>query len=145
DLLNYAGLEIDARQIQRMIAQMAPRMTEWRQAQEPVFDPTAGDIFCVGTYGTGAPMRRKEVKGRKGKRGGRARTREVKLGTVFTHRQAQPEQRPERDYQSTSYIAHILNAKDFGGLLRAEALRRGIAKAKTVVFLGDGAAWVWEL
>ena len=29
DLLTYAGLEIDARQIQRMIAQVAPRMTQW--------------------------------------------------------------------------------------------------------------------
>src|SRR5262249_55960880 len=47
DLLTYAGLEIDARQIQRMITQMAPRLKQWRQAQEPVFEPTAGDIFCV--------------------------------------------------------------------------------------------------
>jgi len=146
DLLTYAGLDIDARQIQRMIAQMAPRMTQWRKAQGPVFNPTAGDIFCVGTDGTGAPMRRKELRGRKGKRGGKARTREVKVGTVFTHRKPdRPDQRPERDYGSTSYIADIIPASEFGTLLRAEALRRGIAKAKVVVFLGDGAAWVWKL
>ncbi len=29
--------------------------------------------------------------------------------------------------------------------MRAEALRRGIAKAKVIVFLGDGATWVWKL
>jgi len=145
DLLTYAGLEIDARQIQRMIAQMAPHFSQWRQSQEPLFNPTAGDIFCVGTDGTGAPMRAKELKGRKGKRGGKARTREVKVGTVFTHRQPAPQERPERDYQSTSYIADIVTAKEFGSLLRAEALRRGIARARKVVFLGDGAAWVWEL
>jgi hypothetical protein len=145
DLLTYARLEIDARQIQRMITQMAPRMSQWRQAQEPVFDPAAGDIFCVGTDGTGAPMRRKELRGRKGKNG-KARTREVKVGTVFTHHQpAQPDQRPERDYESTTYIADIVPAKEFGARLRAEAIRRGIAKAKTIVFLGDGAAWVWAL
>lgn len=145
DLLTYAGLEIDARQIQRMIAQMAPRFSQWRQGQGPLFNPSAGDIFCVGTDGTGAPMRAKELKGRKGKRGGKARTREVKVGTVFTHRQPAPDQRPERDYQSTSYIADIITAKEFGSLLRAEALRRGMALARKVVFLGDGAPWVWEL
>jgi hypothetical protein len=29
--------------------------------------------------------------------------------------------------------------------LRAEAIRRGIASARVVVFLGDGAVWVWKL
>ncbi len=146
DLLTYAGLEIDARQIQRMIAQMGPRLAQWREAQGPVFNPTAGDIFCVGTDGTGAPMRAKELKGRKGKRGGKARTREVKVGTIFTHRQpAKPEERPQRDYGSTTYLADIVPAPEFGTLLRAEAIRRGIAKARVVVFLGDGAPWVWKL
>lgn len=145
DLLTYAALDVDARQIQRMVMQMAPRLAQWRETQEPVFNPAAGDIFCVGADGTGAPMRRKELRGRKGKNG-RPRTREVKVGTVFTHRQpGQPDQRPERDYGSTTYIADIVSAKEFGTRLRAEAMRRGIAKAKTIVFLGDGARWVWEL
>ena len=145
DLLTYAALEIDARQIQRMVRQIAPQMQQWRDAQEPSFNPTAGEIFCVGTDGTGAPMRRKELRGRKGKRG-KARTREVKVGTVFTHRPPNPpDQRPERDYASTTYLADIVGAQEFGARLRAEAIRRGIAKAKIIVFLGDGAKWVWEL
>ena len=105
DLLIYAGWEIDARQIQRLVTHMAPGMTRWREAQGPVFSPTAGDIFCLGADGTGAPMRPKELRGRKGKNGGRARTREVKVGTIFTHRQPdQPDQRPERDYASGYFI-----------------------------------------
>ena len=145
DLLTYAALEIDARQIQRMITQIAPRMTQWREAQGPVFNPVAGDIFCVGADGPGAPMRRKELRGRKGKNG-RARTREVKVGTIFTHRKPdKPDQRPERDYDSTTYIADIVSANEFGSRLRAEALRHGIGKAKVIVFLGDGAVWVWKL
>jgi len=145
DLLTYAALEIDARQIQRMITQIAPRMTQWREAQGPVFNPVAGDIFCVGADGTGAPMRRKELRGRKGKNG-RARTREVKVGTIFTHRKPdKPDQRPERDYDSTTYIADIVSANEFGSRLRAEALRHGIGKAKVIVFLGDGAVWIWKL
>jgi hypothetical protein len=146
DLLAYAGLEIDPRQIQRMIARIAPRMTGWREAQQPMFNPAAGDIFCASVDGTGAPMRRKELKGRKGKGGAKPRTREVKVGTIFTHRKPDPpDQRPERDYQSTTYWADIVGAKEFGTLLRAEALRRGMARARVVVFLGDGAAWVWEV
>jgi hypothetical protein len=146
DLLSLAGLALDARQIQRLVHQVAPAMHRWRAAQAPVVNPAAGDIMCLGTDGTGAPMRRREVRGRKGKRGGRARTREVKVATVFTHRKpTQPDQRPERDYASTTYLAAIVPADQFGPLLRAEAIRRGLAKAKVVVFLGDGAAWVWKL
>ena len=146
DLLTYAGLDIDARPIQRMIVQTAPHMTQWREAQGPVYNPTAGDIFYVGTDGTGAPRRAQELKGRKGKRGGKAHTREGKVGTIFTHRKPEkPDQRPERDYGSTTYLADIVPAKEFGPLLRAEAIRRGIAKARVVVFLGDGAVWVWKL
>jgi len=146
DLLTYAGLEIDARQSQHLVAHLAPAMSRWREAQGPVFNPAAGDIFCIGTDGTGAPMRRRDLRGRKGKHGGKARTREVKVGTVFTHRKPdKPDQRPQRDYASTSYLAAIVSASQFGPLLRAEALRRGLAKARVVVFLGDGAVWVWKL
>lgn len=142
DLLTYEGLNVDGRQIQRMVEQIGPLMDDWHQAQPAVFDPTLGEVFCVTTDGTGAPMRKKALKGRKGKNG-RARTREVKVGAVFTHRAAPPDKKPLRDHHSTSYLAEITSAQDFGGLLRAEALRRGLAKAKVVVFLGDGAAWIW--
>lgn len=146
DLLTYAGLQTDARQLQRLVGQVAPVMNRWRQGQGPLPQTTAGEVMCIGTDGTGAPMRRRYLRGRKGKQGRRARTREVKVGTVFTHRKPEePEQRPERDYGSTTYLAAIVSADDFGPLLRQEALRRGMGWAKTVVFLGDGAVWVWRL
>lgn len=146
DLLTYAGLEIDARQLQRLVSQVAPVMNQWREAQQPVVPTTGPEVMCIGTDGTGAPMRRRYLRGRKGKKGGRARTREVKVGTVFTHRHpSAPDQRPQRDYASTTYLAAIVAADDFGPLLRNEAIRRGMGSAKTVVFLGDGAVWVWKL
>jgi hypothetical protein len=147
DLLTYAGLPIDAKQLQRLVAQMGPVMNRWRQAQGPaLLGATCGEVMCIGTDGTGAPMRRRYLRGRKGKQGGRARTREVKVGTIFTHRKPlTPEQRPERDYHSTTYLAAIVSSDDFGPLLRNEAIRRGMGSAKTVVFLGDGAVWVWNL
>ena len=145
DLLTYAGLQIDARQLQRLVSQAAPVMNRWRQGQAPLPQTTAGEVMCIGTDGTGAPMRRRYLRGHKGKNGGRARTREVKVGTVFTHRKPEPDQPPERDYGSTSYLAAIVSADDFGPLLRNEAILRGMGSAKTVVFLGDGAVWVWKL
>lgn len=146
DLLTYAHLEIDGRQIQRRIEQMAPQMAGWRGDQTAVFNPLAGEIFSVCADGTGAPMRRQELKGRKGKQpDGTARTREVKVGAIFTHHRPKPDEKPVRDYNATSYIAHLICAEDFGAKLRAEAIRRGIAKAKVVVFLGDGAVWIWKL
>jgi hypothetical protein len=147
DLLTYAGLAIDPKQLQRLVAAIAPVMNRWREAQQPApAQPVCGEVMCIGTDGTGAPMRRAYLRGRKGKRGGRARTREVKVGTVFTHRRpTAPDQRPERDHQSTSYLAAIVSAEDFGPLLRHEAIRRGMGSAKTIVFLGDGAVWVWKV
>jgi hypothetical protein len=97
----------------------------------------AGGLLRVGTDGTGVPMRRRHLRGRKCKNGGPARTCEAKVGTVFTHSKADsPDQRPGKNYASTTYLASLVSAQDFGSLMRAEALRRGMAKANTVVFLG---------
>lgn len=52
---------------------------------------------------------------------------------------------PARDYQSTAYVGGFESAPDFGTRVRAEARRRGLGQAAKVVFIGDGAAWIWEL
>jgi hypothetical protein len=103
-------------------------------------------VFYVEGDGTGIPVRPEETVGRKGKQTGqRAKTREVKLGCVFTQTKDDEEGKPIRDPQSTSYVATLQPAAEFGALLRTEARKRGLALACLVVFLGDGAAWVWEL
>jgi len=145
DLLTYAGLSIDARQLQWLVGLVSPAMKDWQQEQGPLPQTTSGEVMCILADGTGAPMRRRYLRGRKGKKGGRARTREVKVGTVFTHPKPEPGERPERDHGATSYVAAMVPADDFGPLMRHEALRRGMGFAKIVVFLGDGAVWVWKL
>jgi hypothetical protein len=103
-------------------------------------------VFYLEGDGTGIPVRPEETEGRKGKQEDQsAKTREVKLGCVFTQTQEDEEGNPIRDDESTSYVATLKPAAEFGALLRAEAFRRGLALAKLIVFLGDGAAWVWEL
>lgn len=87
-----------------------------------------------------------ETEGRKGKDpDARTHTREVKLGVVFTQTKVDSEGFPVRDRDSSSYVATLEPVEHFGGLVYAEALRRGSARAKQVVVLGDGAVWIWNL
>jgi hypothetical protein len=91
-------------------------------------------------------MLKTELIGRSGKQpDGSAKTREVKLGCVFTQTKTDEEGLPVRDYQSTSYVGSFEPAQEFGTRIRAEAFRRGLGRARKAVFLGDGAAWIWEL
>jgi hypothetical protein len=86
-----------------------------------------------------------ELEGRAGKQpDGSAKTREVKLGCLFTQTTTDEEGLPLRNYQSTSYVAGFEAAADFMVRVRQEALRRRMAAAWLVVLLGDGAAWIWE-
>lgn len=65
-----------------------------------------------------------ETEGRAGKIDGQpAHTREVKLGCVFTQTTLDEDGRPVRDPQSTSYVAGIETAEQFGLRL----LHRGLA------------------
>ena len=97
----------------------------------------------VAIDGTGIPVVSREAEGRKGKdETGRAKTREVKLGCVFTQTCLDDQGRPQRDDQSTTYVGAIETAEEFGSRIYAEAVRRGLKRAERVVVLGDGAVWI---
>lgn len=145
-LNEYAGLRIQGRRVQRMINRVGPQVAQWPRPSAQVAPASADQAFYIEGDGTGIPVRPQETQGRQGKEPDEpAKTREVKLGCVFTATQFDEKGKPIRDAKSTSYTATLQPAAEFGGQLRAEALRRGLALAKLVVFLGDGAAWVWEL
>jgi hypothetical protein len=145
-LHDYSGVTINGRRIQRMVNRMGPQMAQWPRPSPPLCPPPPDQVFYLEGDGTGIPVRPEETEGRKGKQEDQsAKTREVKLGCVFTQTQEDEEGNPIRDDESTSYVATLKPAAEFGALLRAEAFRRGLALAKLIVFLGDGAAWVWEL
>ena len=102
-------------------------------------------MLYVSNDGTGLPCRPEELRGRPGRQpDGTALTREAKLGCVFTQTTTGRDGEPLRDPDSTTYTATMGDCRGSGEQLRAEALRRGLARARTVVFLGDGAAWIWE-
>jgi hypothetical protein len=144
DLAEYGAIEVDERQIQRVVQRISPDVEPWL-ARLPS-SSLALPVLYVSCDGTGTPMRREELVGRKGKQAdGSAKTREVKLGAVFTQHRVDDEGRPIRDHESTTYVASYAPAADFSLLLRAEARRRGVGSAAQVVFLSDGAAWAEEI
>jgi hypothetical protein len=143
DLAAYAGLHIDARRIQRLLQRIGPAfkeaVEEWRQPTSP-----AVPRMYISADGTGIPLRRQALKGRKGRQpDGSAKTHEVKVGCVFTQHPREGEE-PFRDLDSTTYVATMQRAAPFADLLRAEAQRRNMGAAKETVFISDGAAWLKE-
>jgi hypothetical protein len=146
DLAALAGITIEGRQIHRLVNLIGPSVTA-ALAQGPNENPEAIPVMYVEVDATGVPMVARELAGRKGKQpDGSSKTREVKLGCVFTQTKPDPETGlPLRDPDSTTYVGSFENAQDFGERIRREALRRGSGRAVRIVFLGDGAAWIWEL
>jgi len=142
----YCGLEVQGRQIQRIVHEMGPLVRQ-TQEQLPPFKHDSGPIpiMYVAVDGTGVAMVPEELEGRVGKQpDGSAKTREVKLGCVFTQTTTDEEGLPVRDYQSTSYAAGFEAAADFMVRVRHLAIRQRMAAALLMVLLGDGAAWIWE-
>lgn len=144
-LEELAGITVEASQLQRLVQLLGPPAQD-RLIELPGLRCGAVPQFYVSVDGTGVPMIRAELAGRAG-RGpdGQARTREIKLAALFTQTARDAEGRPIRDPQSTTYLASFVSSDQFGGLVRRAALARGLAQAQRVIFLGDGAAWVWEI
>ena len=103
--------------------------------------------FCTSkSTARASPWWPDELAGRKGKQpDGTAKTREAKLCATFTQTKWDEQGLPQRDYNSTTYVGSFESAEAFGLRVRREAQRRGAGRADKIVFLGDGAIWVWEL
>jgi hypothetical protein len=96
--------------------------------------------------GTGIPVIKKELNGRRGKQeDGTSKSREAKMGCIFTQTAVDDEGHPVRDSDSTTYFGAIETAEDFGHRLYGEAVQRGVQGAEQVVVIGDGAKWIWNL
>lgn len=104
----------------------------------------AAACACVAADGTGMPMRRRELRRVKGRGpGGRAKTREAKIGAVFEMQPApgEPEERA-RVPDSTTYVATLGRKAEFADRLRGEFDRRFPVPPQVTLFLSDGAKWL---
>jgi hypothetical protein len=155
DLAELANVHLSRKDAERLSEGVGETMEAWmaveRQAvrlQEPPPPeaPRTIETLYVEMDGTGIPMVPWEVQGRPGKQAdGTARTREAKVGCVFTQTCLDDDGRPIRDPASTSFVSAIEQAAPFGWRLYAEAVRRGLFEARRVVVLGDAAAWIENL
>jgi hypothetical protein len=154
DLKIYAGIEVSAKDIERVAEGMGQQMEAWASQERkeilqdyPQLRPEKTlPILYISYDGTGVPMTREELLCRKGKQAdGSATTREAKLGCIFTQTTTDARGFPVRDPDATSFVGAIESAEDFGWRIYGEAVRRGLFKAQRVVVLADSAQWIKNL
>lgn len=149
-----AGVPVDPKQLERTAEGLGRQIArDERSIVEP--EPPAAPTMYLGMDGTGVPMRPQETQGRLGKQpDGSAKTREVKLVTVWSAEGRDEEGIPVRDHGSVSYSAAIESAacndtdemaSEFAQRAEREGRRRGFDQAPRRVVLGDGAPWIWNL
>jgi hypothetical protein len=149
-----AGLKVTAKAVERQAeaigahieAREQEQIHSVKQLELPAVGAPAVPVLYLEMDGTGVPVVATETEGRAGKIEGQpARTREVKLGCVFTQTTTDQQGRPVREEESTSYVAAIETAEAFGLRLYTEAWRRGWSRAQQKAVIGDGAVWIWNL
>ncbi len=152
DLEALAGVLVTTKAVER-VAEVLGHQIE-RVAEQERASALAGRVvplqgvpkLYIAIDATGVPVVPHETDGRPGKEAtGRAKTREAKLGCVFTQTGLDAKGRPVRDPASTTYVGAIETAEAFGRRIYAEAVRRGGARAARVILVGDGAPWIWGL
>jgi hypothetical protein len=151
---SLAGLPVDAKQVERTAEALGRAIAKDERAVVEPWPPSAPTMY-LGMDGTGIPMRAPELEGREGKQpDGSAKTREVKLVTVWSAEGRDAEGTPVRDAGSVTYSAAIESAatrdtdavpSEFARRVEREARRRGFDRAPRRGVLGDGAAWIWNL
>jgi hypothetical protein len=138
-LRETGGIEVPARQLHRLAQAVGPGAQQW-QERPSTPEPCDAPILYVSGDGTGVPMRREELAGRKGQQpDGTAKTRQAYLGCVFTQHKRDEKGRPIRDHNSTTYLSTFGTVEHLGLLLRWEARRRGSGTAGKIILLLDGA------
>ena len=151
---DLAGVPVGAKQVERTAEGLGCEIAQDERTRVEPSSPCAPTMY-LGLDGTGVPMRAAEVEGRPGKQpDGSAKTREVKLVTVWSAEGRDDEGIPVRDRGSVTYSAAIESAascdtdtvpSDFAQRVEREATRRGYDRATRRVVLGDGAPWIWNL
>lgn len=149
-----AALEVTTKAVERTAEAIGEdiareQQEEIRRAKQldlPVVLGQPISILYVQIDGTGVPVVKAETEGRMSKVPGQpAHTRECKLGCVFTQTTVDSQGRPVRDEDSTTYVAAIETAEEFGLRIYTEAWSRGWGRAETKVVMGDGANWIWNI
>ena len=152
DLAELAGILVTTKAVERVAEAVGAEIETLAQQERAL--ALSGKLvplqpvpkLYIAIDATGVPVVPHETAGRPGKdESGQARTREAKLGCVFTQTRLDAKGRPVRDEGSTTYVGAIETAEAFGVRIYAEAVRRGVTRPAQVSVLGDGAPWIWGI
>ena len=156
-LTELAGVDVPTKHVERAAEALGREVAEDEKHGVhplPLEGPVAPTLY-LGMDGAGVPVRKQELVDRPGKQpDGSAKTREVKLCTVWSAEERDEEGTPVRDPGSISYSAAIESAaqkdtdevpSEFAARVERETTRRGFDRAARRVVLGDGAKWIWSL
>jgi hypothetical protein len=154
-LQELAGVIVEAKQVERTAEALGQEIAEdERHHSEPLDTLPLPKTLYLGIDGTGIPLRAEELTGVSGKRAGAAKTREVKLCTVWSAESLDTDGTPIRDEGSITYSAAIESARipdiakersAFAQRVWRESQRRRFPQAERMATLGDGAPWIWNL
>ena len=156
-LAELAGVDVPTKHVERAAEALGREVAEEEQrvVESPAADEPVAPTLYLGMDGTGVPLRKEELVDRAGKQpDGSAKSREVKLCTVWSAEGRDEEGTPVRDEGSISYSAAIESAaqkdtdevpSEFAARVEREATRRGFERAARRAVLGDGAKWIWNL
>ena len=155
-LTELAGLAVDAKQVERTAEALGRAIAaDEKQNMSATDDQPLPSTLYLGLDGTGIPMRPSELKDRTGKQpDGSAKTREVKLCTVWSAEGRDENDTPVRDPGSVTYSAAIETAatldtdkhrSPFTERVLREATRRRFTQAQRTAVIGDGALWIWNI
>ena len=156
-LHELAGVDVSTKHVERAAEALGREVAEDEKlvAEPPPANELLAPTLYLGMDGTGVPVRKEELVDRPGKQpDGSAKTREVKLVTVWSAEGRDKEGTPVRDEGSISYSAAIESAaqkdtddtpSEFAARVEREATRRGFDRVARRAVLGDGAKWIWNL
>ena len=151
-----AAVTVDPKQVERQAEALGREVAaDEKQDITPMEQTPLPPTLYLGMDGTGIPIRAPELAGRSGKQAdGSARTREVKLCTIWSAESRDREGHPVRDPGSVSYSAAIESAatpdaspvrSEFTERVLRETSRRRFCQAERTVVIGDGAPWIWNI
>ncbi len=148
--LSRRGVTLDEKTERRLglelgfqaLAHRKDELERWRRGQLPAGHELKGKRVAVAQDG-GRTRTRKYKKGRKTRKGRKRFTtpwREPKLLVIYVL-----DEKGKRDRKIRPFVDSTLLGPDHLMELAAYHLHRlGAAEAKSIIFLGDGADWIWD-
>lgn len=136
------GRPLEATEVQRwservgaeVVAQRHAEQVAWEQGVPPVsLDPTP-ELLVLGMDGGRYQTRQKDPKTK-------SRWRENKVLSLTSYRPGNGTDRKPQRLVAT-LLATTVESASFGKLVRVEAERRGLSRAKVVINLSDGGVWI---